>query len=73
MTDFEILVADMRKAQKDYFRTRSQNALRSAKELEKQVDKHLKKAQKAEEDYDDDLFNLIEEQFDGDDIIGFRN
>lgn len=69
MTDFEILVADMRNAQKDYFRTRSQNALRSAKELEKQVDKHLEKAQKA----DDDLFDLIEEQFDGDDIIGFRD
>ena len=69
MTDFEILVADMRNAQKDYFRTRSQNALRSAKELEKQVDKHLEKAQKAE----DDLFDLLEEQFDGDDIIGFRD
>lgn len=69
MTDFEILVMDMRKAQKDYFRTRSQNALRFAKELEKQVDEHIKKARKAE----DDLFDLIEEQFDGDDIIGFRD
>lgn len=41
MTDFEILVADMRKAQKDYFRTRLQSALRSAMELEKQVDEHI--------------------------------
>ena len=69
MTDFEILVADMRNAQKDYFRTRSQNALQSAKELEKQVDEHIKKAQEA----DDDLLDLIEEQFDGDDIIEFRD
>lgn len=69
MTDFEILVADMRKAQKDFFRTRSGGALQSAKQLEKQVDEHIQKAQKA----DDDLFDLIEEQFDGDDIIGFRD
>lgn len=69
MTDFEILVADMRKAQKDYFRTRLQSALRSAMELEKQVDEHIQKAQKA----DEDLFDLLEEQFDGDDIIGFRD
>lgn len=55
MTDFEILVADMRKAQKDYFRTRSQNALRSAKKLEKQVDKHLEIAQQA----DEHLFDMM--------------
>lgn len=69
MTNFENLVADMRKAQKDYFRTRSQGALQSAKQLEKQVDEHIKKVQKEE----DDLFDLLEEQFDGDDIIGFRD
>ena len=69
MTAFEILVADMRNAQKDFFRTRSGGALQRSKQLEKQVDEHIKKVQKEE----DDLFALIEEQFDGDDFIGFRD
>lgn len=35
------LVSKMRKAQKDYFRTRSSNALNEAKRLEQQVDDAL--------------------------------
>lgn len=41
MTNFEILVAEMRKAQKDFFRKRDYAILEKAKELEKQVDQYL--------------------------------
>ena len=41
MTEFEKLVSDMRKAQKDFFRTRDYAVMRKAKELEKQVDQYL--------------------------------
>jgi hypothetical protein len=40
-TDFRELVKKMRLAQKEYFRTRSQVVLGTAKELEKQVDRCL--------------------------------
>lgn len=40
--NFKQLVADMRTAQIDYFRTREQGELRLAKKLEERVDKALK-------------------------------
>ena len=43
MTDFEKLVSDMRRAQKDYFKTKDANILLEAKRLEKEVDKALDK------------------------------
>ena len=39
--DFINIVKEMRKAQKEYFRTRSQASLTKSKELEKTVDKLL--------------------------------
>lgn len=41
---FRALVKDMREAQKDYFRTRSQDALKRSKALERRVDSELEKA-----------------------------
>ncbi|MBQ7178882.1 MAG: hypothetical protein IJS08_15810 [Victivallales bacterium] len=41
MTDFELLVKKMRDKQVDYFKTRSPEVLREAKQLEYEVDKHL--------------------------------
>ena len=41
---FRALVKDMREAQKDYFRTRSQDALKRSKALERRVDSELAKA-----------------------------
>ena len=40
--NFRTLVAEMRAAQKEYFRTRSKDALQKSKELEKLVDIELK-------------------------------
>jgi hypothetical protein len=42
MTEFEILVQQMRKAQKDYFATRDKSILEQSKKIEKQVDEYLK-------------------------------
>ena len=39
--EFLILVKDMREAQKEYFRTRSRDALVRSKSLEKQVDEEI--------------------------------
>lgn len=39
--EFMDLVADMRRAQKEYFRTRSDAALRASKTLERRVDEAL--------------------------------
>ena len=39
--DFMSLVADMRQAQKDYFKTRDKAILRKAKELEQKVDQQV--------------------------------
>lgn len=36
--EYALLVAEMRKAQKRYFKTRLQEALKEAKQLEKKVD-----------------------------------
>lgn len=41
LADLSRLVADMRSAQKEYFRTRSSTALERSKQLERQVDKAL--------------------------------
>jgi len=38
IADFVYLVAEMRKAQKSYFKTRNKGALIRSKELEKKVD-----------------------------------
>ena len=42
ISDFTILVRDMREAQKTYFVTRAPSALNKSKALEKQVDTVLK-------------------------------
>lgn len=39
------LVRDMRKAQKQYFATRTGSALKAAKQLERAVDEHIKKVE----------------------------
>ena len=44
--DFFDLVTEMRKNQKDYFKTRSTEALRKSKELEKQVDDEIARVNK---------------------------
>ena len=45
MTQFEHTVLQMRNAQRNYFRTRSMDALRESKALEKQVDEMLEEIQ----------------------------
>ena len=42
MNDFEILVLEMRSAQKEYFRTRSKEILQLSKQLERRVDEYIK-------------------------------
>ena len=41
MTSFELLVLEMRKKQREYYRTKAQGVLQECKKLEKQVDDHL--------------------------------
>ena len=41
MTEFMQLVREMRKAQKEYFRTRSKDLLNRSKQLERMVDAEL--------------------------------
>lgn len=48
MEDFKKLVAKMREAQKEYFRTREKTALKKSKELERQVDEELKRSYTAD-------------------------
>lgn len=42
--EFYLLVANMRNAQKEYFRTRSRDLLSKSMQLEKQVDDEIKRA-----------------------------
>lgn len=42
MNDFEILVLEIRSAQKEYFRTRSKEILQLSKQLERRVDEYIK-------------------------------
>lgn len=46
MTDFEKLVLEMRKAQKDYFKTRDKQSLELSKRLERRVDEYLESQDK---------------------------
>lgn len=41
--DFFYLVAEMRSAQKSYFKTRSDNVFRAARKLENEVDKEIER------------------------------
>ena len=41
MNEFEQLVYEMRAAQINYFRTRSKDALKESKQLERKVDEYL--------------------------------
>lgn len=41
MNEFEQLVYEMRAAQINYFRTRSEDSLKESKQLERRVDKYL--------------------------------
>ena len=43
MTEFMQLVREMRKAQKEYFKTRDKDVLAKSKQLEKRVDSKIKK------------------------------
>ena len=43
MNEFEKLVFEMRKAQKEYFKTRDKVILEKSKQLERQVDEYLNK------------------------------
>lgn len=42
MNEFVKLVYEMRKAQKEYFRTRSKEVLQQSKQLERRVDEYLR-------------------------------
>lgn len=44
--EFFSLVAEMRKAQKEYFKTRNQTVLQQSKALEKQVDAEIERVKK---------------------------
>jgi hypothetical protein len=41
MTNFELLVLEMRKVQKEYFRTKAAGVLQKCRELQKKVDDYL--------------------------------
>ena len=47
--EFYNLVVKMRKAQRDYFRTRSQRALNDSKEYERQVDDEIKRVEQIQQ------------------------
>lgn len=47
MTEFIQLVREMRKAQKEYFKTRDKDVLAKSKQLEKRVDDEIKKEEEA--------------------------
>ncbi len=48
--EFFYLVAQMRSAQKEYFRTREQLILRAARKLENEVDKEIERVRKIVEE-----------------------
>lgn len=48
MSDFEQLVFDMRRAQKEYFRARTPIALNEARRLERSVDRALERLHEKE-------------------------
>ena len=50
------LVSEMRKNEKDYFKTRSSESLRKSKELEKQVDDEIERVSKILSDKQMKLF-----------------
>lgn len=54
--DFFDLVKEMRKNQKDYFKTRSTESLRKSKELEKQVDDEIERVNRIVSDKQMNLF-----------------
>lgn len=47
--EFYNLVVKMRKAQRDYFRTRSQRALLESKEYEREVDAEIKRVEQIQQ------------------------
>lgn len=48
--EFYNIVVKMRKAQRDYFRTRSQRSLTESKQLERQVDAEIERVTKIEQE-----------------------
>ena len=48
--EFYNLVVKMRKAQRDYFRTRSQRSLNESKQLEKLVDAEIKRVEQIQQE-----------------------
>lgn len=49
-------VAEMRKAQKDYFKTRDVGALKTAKQLEREIDAEIKRIEEITDDKQLKLF-----------------
>lgn len=47
--EFYLAVVKMRKAQRDYFRTRSQRALLESKEYEREVDAEIKRVEQLQQ------------------------
>lgn len=48
--EFYNIVVKMRKAQRDYFRTRSQRSLTESKQLERQIDAEIERVSKIEQE-----------------------
>ena len=48
--EFYNIVVKMRKAQRDYFRTRSQRSLTESKQLERQIDAEIERVTKIEQE-----------------------
>lgn len=48
--EFYNIVVKMRKAQRDYFRTRSQRSLSESKQLERQIDAEIERVSKIEQE-----------------------
>lgn len=58
--EFYNLVVRMRKAQRDYFRTRSQRALLESKEYEREVDAEIKRVEQIQrQQADNQQLNML--------------
>lgn len=51
--EFYLAVVKMRKAQRDYFRTRSQRALLESKDYEREVDAEIKRVEQIQQEQAD--------------------
>ena len=60
MTEFMQLVREMRKAQKEYFKTRDKDVLAKSKQLEKRVDAEIKKEEALAEENQEQLDKIAQ-------------